>query len=357
MGYSERRVTGLVHHDPARAFAGYTLVTTMQNAQSRLVDMDGKVVHAWRAPEPGWQFYYTELLDNGNLLALFIASNVFRPGGCDVLVELDWEGRIVWRHDDTQLHHVFLRRRNGMTRTVRWEELPKELANRLQTKGGYVRSGPELTHVLSDALRDVRPDGSIAWEWHAKDHLDPQIDRVCPLHKWEEWTHCNSVDEDADGRTLLCFRITDALVLLDPDGKITWRWGHEGQLGHPHDATFLPDGNILVFDNRFHQVGQLDASRIIEVDPRTDKIVWQYTGKPLTSFFAAHLGGAQRLPNGNTLVVEGSCGRLFEVTREGETVWEFVNPFTNHWRDDPNSPRLLKARRYAADSGAIRGRV
>ena len=49
---------------------------------------------------------------------------------------------------------------------------------------------------------------------------------------------------------------------------------------------------------------------------------WRYTADPPSSFYADHISGAQRLPNGNTLVCDGTHGRFFEVTAAGETVWE-----------------------------------
>jgi hypothetical protein len=42
---------------------------------------------------------------------------------------------------------------------------------------------------------------------------------------------------------------------------------------------------------------------------------------------AVDFANAQRLPNGNTLINEASFGRFFEVTRDGEIVWEYVNLF------------------------------
>jgi len=67
-----------------------------------------------------------------------------------------------------------------------------------------------------------------------------------------------------------------------------------------------------------------DYSRIIEFDPVTLEIVWEYKdGKRFYSYF---ISSAQRLPNGNTLICEGAKGRIFEVTREGEIVWEYISP-------------------------------
>ncbi|MET7972912.1 hypothetical protein ABZW44_07445 [Streptomyces mirabilis] len=38
------------------------------------------------------------------------------------------------------------------------------------------------------------------------------------------------------------------------------------------------------------------------------------------------MSSAQRLPNGNTFITEGSFGRLFEVAPDGDVVWEYVVP-------------------------------
>ena len=71
---------------------------------------------------------------------------------------------------------------------------------------------------------------------------------------------------------------------------------------------------------------------MLEVNPITREIVWQYTaddsGDPVWTFFTSFVGNVQRLPNGNTLINEGMNGRIFQVTPEGEIVWEYVNPYT-----------------------------
>lgn len=49
--------------------------------------------------------------------------------------------------------------------------------------------------------------------------------------------------------------------------------------------------------------------------------------RAIPNFFTPRMGNAQRLPNGNTLINEASFGRFFGVTPQGETVWEYVNPY------------------------------
>ena len=75
-------------------------------------------------------------------------------------------------------------------------------------------------------------------------------------------------------------------------------------------------------------------SRVLELDPATGAVVWQYsTEKRLPSnsairhaFFSPFDGAAQRLPNGNTLLTDGDWGRAFEVTNGGTIVWELMKP-------------------------------
>jgi len=69
-----------------------------------------------------------------------------------------------------------------------------------------------------------------------------------------------------------------------------------------------------------------------------------------STFFSPYIGGAQRLSNGNTLICEGCDGRIFEVTRAGEVVWEYVNP---HCFVDPTRAGLnnwvFRAFRYTPE--------
>ena len=87
---------------------------------------------------------------------------------------------------------------------------------------------------------------------------------------------------------------------------------------------FLPDGRLLLYDNRGHK-GPGGGSRIMEIDPATQKTEWVYAGNEQHPFYSRTRGKQQRLPNGNTLITESNGGRVFEVTRDREIVWEYVN--------------------------------
>jgi outer membrane protein assembly factor BamB len=123
------------------------------------------------------------------------------------------------------------------------------------------------------------------------------------------------------GNILTCARNVNQIAILDSsDFEILWVWG-QGTLQWPHHPTMLDNGNILVFDNGVVR----KYSSVLEIDPVTGAVEWQYVATPPQSFYTVRNGSAQRLPNGNTLICEGMRGRTFEVTREGEIVWEWLN--------------------------------
>jgi hypothetical protein len=78
----------------------------------------------------------------------------------------------------------------------------------------------------------------------------------------------------------------------------------------------------MLFDN----LGRPMQSSVIEMDPLTNEVEWDYRGSEDRPFFTESCGTAERLPNGNTLITESDNGRAFEVTSDKEIVWEFYNP-------------------------------
>jgi hypothetical protein len=95
---------------------------------------------------------------------------------------------------------------------------------------------------------------------------------------------------------------------------------------------------------------------VIEVDPASGEIVWNYRGRPYQQFFSGHISGASRLASGNVLVCEGTSGRLFEVTRAHEVVWEWINPFVNNNSRGEPTVSIYRAHRYDVDHPALANR-
>jgi hypothetical protein len=153
------------------------------------------------------------------------------------------------------------------------------------------------------------------------------------------------------GNFLICFRNLNQIAVLHRDTwKVLWAWGAD-DLDWPHLPVMLESGNILIFDNGTHR----NYSRLLELNPVTEQIEWEFVADPPRDFFTPTKGSAQRLPNGNTLVCEGDTGRAFEITHEGEIVWEWINPVMRKlhreqlyrmWRIEPEvvEPLLTKFR-------------
>ena len=159
----------------------------------------------------------------------------------------------------------------------------------------------------------------------------------------------NSILELPNGDILASSRPTSTVIRIDrKTGEIVWKLGPPILAGQ-HAPISLENGNILIFDNGVHRLDDpLPFSRVIEINPATNEIVWTYQDRAVSNFFSPRMGNAQRLPNGNTLINEASFGRFFEVTRDGEIVWEYVNPF---FGGPPHAEtnEVFRALRYSAE--------
>ena len=360
MGWSKHHKNGLIYHAPQACYPGYTLITTNGGDFANLIDMQGQVCHQWRSDGGiGYGF----LLPNGHLLLRGIGTTVNGRqvvGGArtDTLQELDWEGNVVWEYHHPMMHHDFERLPNGNTLVLLFEPLAEELAARV--RGGNVAEEPG--EMLGDLVQEITPEGEVVYTWRSWDHLDPEQEIICLLESREEWTHQNSLNVRPEGDLLVSFRRVDTVGIVDKQtGAFSWKWG-PGEISHQHHLTGLDNGHVLLFDNGCHRPGAT-RSRVLEVDPATSEIAWEYQGDPPISFYSFHISGAERLPNGNTLICEGGPGRVFEVTPDKEIVWEYVNPFAGGpttggtLASASNTPTsMFRAHRYGPDHPALRGK-
>jgi hypothetical protein len=326
MTWIRNRPLGLVYRDKAKSAGGYTLFSPVRGYHADLLDAEGQIVHQWRHPE-GLQ--HLKWLPNGHLLAHTLppksAEGAENIGGCaGSLVELDHDSNVVWEHRDVYMHHDFLRLDNGNMLVIRWEKIPPEIAARV--KGGHVSEG-DPDWMWGDVVREIDVAGETVREWRSWEHLSPDHHVKCPLESRKEWTHLNSIELTPDGDWLLSFRLTSTVAIVDgTTGDVRWRWGAD-KLSHQHNATWLDDGRILIFDNGCHRREAPSFSQIVEVDRETGTVEWSYQSVPILAFFSFMISGCERLGNGNTLITEGATGRLFEITPDGETVWEYVSPW------------------------------
>ena len=135
------------------------------------------------------------------------------------------------------------------------------------------------------------------------------------------------------GQVLVSLRSLQAIIVYDPSTN-SIAWGVCGPWRYQHDAQFLDTGRLLIFDN----LGSPHGSRVLEYDPRDGSFPWSYPGVENIPFLTKERGMAQRLPNGNTLIVVSEQREMIEVTPGKEVVWTHAVP-----------SYIATARRYGAD--------
>ncbi len=297
--------TAVALYDPERAWNGYTL--TLHRARvPTLIDMNGRTVHSW----PGARVKSrVRLLEDGSLLGIALGR---------ALVEYDWEGRLTWKYDLGRdlPHHDVVRLPNGNTL------FPVKRAGR-----------------KTDDVLEVDRSGAIVWEWRSGEHLDEHIDDTRKARG--DITHINSVQllpenrwhhrGDArfrPGNLLLSARNLNAIFVVDRStGDVVWNYKTELDL--QHESLMIEPGNpgagnILLFNNGYWNRYDYRKSKIVEIDPVTKAVVWEYQSE---DFYSPTGGVQQPLPNGNVLVGSTRGGRAFEITRAGDIVWQWTPPF------------------------------
>ena len=264
--------------------------------------------------------------------------------------------------------------------------------------------------LLDDVFYEVDWEGNILWEWHANEHFDEigfseeakkTIYKNPNIRESDggvgDWLHTNCMSylgpnkryNEGDERfhpenIIFDSREANFLAIISKKtGKIVWKIGpnwddenikHISYIIGPHHTHLIPEGlpgegNILVFDNggwggygvpnTVSEDGTKnvwrDYSRVLEINPITLEIVWQFTPESIragiptdaSKFYSPYVSSAQRLPNGNTLIDEGSNGRLIEVPYEKEIVWEWISPyFSNSKDEDPINNMIYRGYRY-----------
>ncbi len=359
---------GTTIYKPEQCYNGYTTILLPRKGgfEMALIDMNGSPVHRW--PMGGGRdkggVPRARLLRDGRLLVLRGAG--FE--GTGRAQEYSWDGALVWEYTPPQgllPHHDIERTADGNTLIICREVVPQELRRQA--------CEPERREMLySDVIQEISPEKKVVWEWHQYEHLDINRRVAVPAstHWWAgpenntlvDWTHTNTVQalpqnkwfDAGDGRfkpgnVLMSLRQLDLLLLVDRDTKeVVWQYtgDYRGGLSGQHDSHMIEkglpgEGSIIIFDNGASPTANLahcGASFVLEVDPTTEEVVWAYDRRE--EFHSNFTSSCQRLPNGNTLILEAAHHRIFEVTPEGEIVWEHVLS---------QQPYIQRAYRYGYD--------
>jgi len=319
----DKEKSGVTLYNAKLAYKGLNVFNPYEQSIAYLMDMEGNVLHTWQyETEVGWQSI--QIKPNGDLL--FIEHDDFL--GC-----LDWDSNLKWK-SDLRHHHWVDFAEDGDLYTLTGDE------RWINTRFGSIPIYDEYITILG-------PTGQLKRKVSLYDVFAPIIPRECLFtifsrrkFRFKENTevtqstvydilHTNKVDlikRDIPGLcragdVLVSTQRRDFTAIVDMQREaFIWYWG-DNELQGPHDATLLDNNNIMIFDNGTTR----RYSRLVEVNPFTKQIEWEYTADPPENFFS-HAGSCKQiLPNGNIMVTEDNQGRVFEITREGQIVWEFFN--------------------------------
>ncbi|MEM7144296.1 MAG: aryl-sulfate sulfotransferase [Verrucomicrobiota bacterium] len=303
--------------------------------------------------------------------------------------EIDWD--FWYAGTNFMAHHDIEPMPNGNVLVLVWDYKTREDAiaagrdpDELHEKGLWVDGIVELRPVGEEGA-------DIVWKWSAWDHLVQDFDKDkgnagdVGAHPGlidfnyneredQDWIHLNSIDynEKLDQIVVSAHGFNELWVIdhstttaeaatheggrCGRGGDLLYRWGNprayragtkaDQQLFRQHDVRWIEKdhpgaGNLLIFNNGWLRP-LIEYSSIEEIVPplqedgtyaRGDGAygpaspIWQYIAPEKEVFYAQRISGAQRLPNGNTLICSGPRGILFEVDENGEQTWQYQMPF------------------------------
>jgi hypothetical protein len=419
---SAARTTMGLLQTSGNAWPGYTLLAPMESPEVYLLDNKGRPVHSWQTPvnsamgaalledgsllrvanvnvAPFYNGGRVELYDwSGRLLWFYEASDSARaqhhdairlPGGNVLMIAYEWKSRTeatAAGRNPARLFDNYL--------------LPDQVVEVDPATDSVVWEWHAWDHLVQDF------DSTRANYGVVRDH--PELVDVNFSTERADWLHCNSLDYDArfDQVIISVHNFGEVWVIdhgttteearghtggrFGSGGDLLYRWGNPSayragdstsqRFFGQHNAQWIGPGlrgagNILVFNNGLNRpAGRY--STIEEFTPACDSEgrytrpapgepfgpaapAWVYGAYPPESFYSAYISGAQRLPNGNTLVCEGDFGRLFEVGPESIPAWRYVNPIKDTFHMNQGSAatnRVFRAVRYPLDYPAFAGR-
>jgi hypothetical protein len=238
--------------------------------------------------------------------------------------EVDRKGKIVWKYVDDRVSHDAVRLTNGNTLIT---------AAHSEDLSPWPYKDPQVFEIDSQ--------GKMVWSFYFKDiYANDSKYRDIRGNDWGPWTHTNDAVRLPSGNTLISARNFNLVLEVSKDRRVVKTYGEDclncvseeigpkarsqgGKIRSPHSPVLLSNGRLLV--------NEPGIGRVIEYDPASKKIVWQFGEKirgarSSESRQRLFVRGSQRLPNGNTLVVD-SQGQLIEVTAENEIVWKIRSTF------------------------------
>lgn len=348
------------------------------------LDWDGNLVWSFDIADTTQQQHHDlEVLPNGNILAIvwdLKNEEEILAAGRDPQTF----GTALWIDKVVELEPIGANEANIVWEWQLWDHLIQDFDS---TKANYgvVADHPELMDFNYVGPVNAGPGGNTDWSHFNGIDYNPELDQILlsSRHFSEIWIIDHSTNtEEAAGNTG---------GNSGRGGDILYRWGNaevydrgtaiSQQLFFQHDAQWIPagfpnEGGITVYNNGLSRPGGNRSSLDI-IDPPLEQNgtysieeeqafgpsvpLLSYNGGIDNFFYSVNISGVQPMSNGNLLACVGNGGRFFEVTQEGELVWEYVNPVNNFGPviqgNSIGSNSVFKVVRYAPDYPAFADRM
>ncbi|MCP4402347.1 MAG: hypothetical protein GY801_34205 [bacterium] len=349
------RQSGVTHYEPAKAFEGLNLYNPRNLATAYLIDMHGTVVHTWsKKIDDDDSWHHIKMDKDGDLFAIVKDK---------MLIRLDWDSQVKWVKNLRAHHDIAFAENQDIYVLVRQDEM--------------VRFHGIPTPILNDYIMILSQDGTLKQKvslFEIFKHERPFQGKfiqtyariMAPRNLFKMMTdrmfkhpfvfqhgmpsdifHANAIEIIErnipgvcdKGDVLISMSKPDIVAIVNLKQKaVRWQWG-PGYLSKQHHPTLLANNDILIFDNG---VETQQYSRIVQIRPSSHEIVWEYAAEPPDAFFSHSRGASQRLPNGNTLITESDSGHVFEITSDGDIVWEFYNPEIRNGEERSTIYRMMR---------------
>jgi hypothetical protein len=367
----------------AQVFDGLTLYGSQGGRTTYLINNSGQTVHSWTG-SVGCA-YMAYLMPDSSVWRDDVYSGATMRGAAygGLIQRYNWDGDIiqsfVWSNANHQQHHDIHPMDNGHVLVVSWERKTQAQAQAMGRSSISGEMWPDEV-VEVNPVND-----SVVWQWHFWDHLIQDVNASYPNYgvvsqhpelldinvgtvQGGDWMHCNTVDynEERDEIVVTSHNLHEFFIIdhstttaeaaghtggrHGKGGDFLYRWGNPQNYDRGtsanqvfyvvHGGNWIPPGcpgagDILILNNGDRSGSSNDYSVVTQLTPPLDSndnyhvptdsafgptaLTWSYSNG--SSFYSQHLGGAYRLPNGNTFVILGTSGVVDEITPAGSVVW------------------------------------
>lgn len=312
-----------------------------------------------------------EVLANGNVLIIAWELKTLAEAAALGMDTASFEPSSVWPD-----HLIEVQLTTGGEGTIVWEwhgwdhlvqDFDPELPN-----FGVVADHPERIDI------NYQPNGTADWfHLNSVDH-NAELDQIIVSNPFfnEVWV--------IDHSTTSAEAATSSGGLSGKGGDLLYRWGNPEAYGRgtaadkklffQHTAEWigpgLPEndsdrGKIIVYNNRvggdhsavdiFVPPMDADGNYVIEegLPFGPADVEQRFTSPDPQDMYSTGYSGGQKLANGNILVSSGRQGWIFELTPDGEVVWEYIIPIESGAPVAQGTvitgPPFFKAIRYPLD--------